>query len=254
MKWDSKLYKNKHAFVFEYGESLVDVLDPKPEETILDLGCGTGELTYSISKKTLNIIGMDYSPEMIASAKVNFPEIQFFVKDAANFNFDIQFDSIFSNATLHWILDYKSCVKSMYHNLKPNGKLIIEFGGKDNVGLIVKTLRNHLKQYGYIEQSQLKQWYFPSIGEYCQVLEKVGFRVTLAQHYDRPTELRENNNGIKDWLEMFAKNFFFNVNSSDKAKILDHIQEDLRPRLFSNGKWFADYKRLRIIAIKQESL
>ena len=250
MKWDSKLYKDKHAFVFEYGESLVDLLDAKPEETILDLGCGTGELTHAISKEAPNISGIDYSPEMIASAKANFSGIQFFVRDASNFDFDVPFDSIFSNATLHWVLDYKSCVKSMYRNLKPDGKLVLEFGGKDNVGLIVKTLRNYLSQYGYTKQSHLKQWYFPSIGEYCQVLEQVGFRVTLAKHYDRPTELRESDNGIKDRLEVFAKNFFIGVSPKDKSKLLDLVQEDLRPNLFSNGKWFADYKRLRIVAIK----
>jgi trans-aconitate methyltransferase len=252
MKWDSKLYKDKHAFVFEHGESLVELLAAKPEETILDLGCGTGELTHAIAKHTPNIIGMDYSPEMIASAKLSFPEIQFFVNDAANFNFDSQFDSIFSNATLHWVLDYKSCAKSMFNNLQSDGKLVIEFGGKDNVGLIVNILRRYLDQFGYAEQSQLEQWYFPSIGEYCQVLEEVGFRVILAQHYDRPTELRESDNGIKDWLEMFAKNFFIGVRPEDKSKILDLVQEGLRPRLFSKGKWFADYKRIRIVALKQE--
>ena len=250
MKWNTELYKDKHAFVFEYGESLVKLLDAKPDESILDLGCGTGELTNTISKLSPNIIGMDFSPDMIASAKTNFPKIKFFIKDAANFDFDLQFDSIFSNATLHWVLDYKSCAESMYRNLKINGKLVLEFGGKNNVGWIIKTLRNYLKQYDYIEQANLKQWYFPSIGEYCQVLEETGFRVTLAQHYDRPTELRESKNGIKDWIEMFAKNFLINVSPSDKEKILNHIQEDLRPKLFSNGKWFADYKRLRIVAVK----
>lgn len=251
MKWNTKLYKDKHAFVFEYGENLIELLEAKPDETILDLGCGTGELTDKISQLSSNVIGMDFSPEMIASAKANFPELQFFVKDATNFNFDIQFDAIFSNATLHWVLDYKSCVKSMYENLTYGGKLVLEFGGKDNVGLIVKTLRNYLKQYDYKTQSQLKQWYFPSLGEYSQILETAGFRVIMAQHYDRPTELRESENGIKDWIEMFAKNFFAGVSSNDKSKILELIQEDLRPELFYDGKWYADYKRLRIVAIKE---
>ncbi len=252
MKWNTELYKDKHSFVYEYGESLIELLDAKPDESILDLGCGTGHLTKSISKLTANVIGMDYSNDMVSSAKNNFPEIQFFVKDASNFDFDIPFDTIFSNATLHWVLEHRSCIKSMYRNLKIGGKIVLEFGGKGNVELIIESLRKYLLKYNYIEQSSLKQWYFPSIGDYCQVLEQEGFRVTLAQHYNRPTELLESDNGIKDWLDMFAKNYFINVNEKHKEEILNHIQNDLRPKLFSSGKWLADYKRIRIVALKKE--
>ncbi len=250
MKWNPELYKDKHAFVFEYGESLIELLDVKPDDRILDLGCGTGNLTKSISKLTENVVGMDYSSDMISSAKNNFSEIQFFKKDASDFDFDMPFDSIFSNATLHWVLEYRSCIKSMYRNLNVGGKVVLEFGGKGNVELIINSLRKYLEKYNYIEQSNLKQWYFPSIGEYCQVLEQEGFRVTLAQHYDRPTELVESDNGIKDWLNMFAKNFFINLKETDRVEILDHIQNDLRSKLFSSEKWFADYKRIRVVATK----
>ncbi|WP_460217843.1 class I SAM-dependent methyltransferase [Psychroserpens sp. MEBiC05023] len=252
MKWNTELYNDNHAFVFEYGESLIELLEVKPYETILDLGCGTGELTNKISQLSPNVIGMDFSPEMIAAAKVNFPELQFYEIDASDFDLNIPFDTIFSNATLHWVLNYKSCAKSMYNNLKPGGKLVLEFGGKGNVQVIVKALRNQLKQFGYETQSQLKQWYFPSLGEYCQILEATGFRVIMAQHYDRPTELSKSKNGIKDWLEMFAQNFFIGIKASDKTHILELIQEDLRSELYTNGKWYADYKRLRIVAIKEK--
>ena len=138
----------------------------------------------------------------------------------------------------------------MFRNLKEGGKLVLEFGGRGNVGLIVESLRKHLKNYGYEEQSNFKQWYFPSIGEYCLALEQEGFRATFAQHYDRPTELAESDNGIIDWLNMFAKNFFIGVSEADKEGILNDVQNELRPKLFSTGKWLADYKRIRIVALK----
>jgi len=67
--WDPKLYNEKHAFVYDYGKLLVDFLDPKANERILDLGCGTGELTFEISKRAENVIGIDNSPEMIQMAR-----------------------------------------------------------------------------------------------------------------------------------------------------------------------------------------
>jgi len=249
MKWDAKLYNAKHSFVYNYGESLIELLNPILNERILDLGCGTANLTKQISDKTKNIVGIDSSLDMVLSAQKQYPELEIYHEDATNFNFDEPFDAIFSNATLHWVLNYESCAKSMFRNLNSNGRIVVEFGGKGNVQLIIESLRKHLSSYNYLEQSKLKQWYFPSIGDYSQALEKVGFRVTFAQHYDRLTELNEN--GIKDWIEMFGKNFLENVKEEHKLEILDKVQEELRPELFKSGKWYADYKRIRIIAIKE---
>ncbi len=248
--WDSKLYTGKHSFVFDYGASLVDVLNPKDDETILDLGCGAGQLTAMIGKSTKHVIGMDKSPQMIRSAKSQFPKLDFQTGDAAAFNFDMKFDSIFSNATLHWVIDYKSAIACMYDNLKKGGKIVLEFGGKGNVQSIVDQLRLSLRQRGYKAQSELQLWYFPSIAKYSNALETVGFEVTFAQLFERPTELADETTGIKDWILMFGKAFFIGVRKEDIAAILAEVQYELKSKLFKNGKWYADYKRLRIIAEK----
>ncbi|UZO79963.1 class I SAM-dependent methyltransferase [Aquimarina sp. ERC-38] len=101
-KWKPDLYNKKHSFVYQYGESLVNLLDPKQNERILDIGCGSGQLTYKISEFAKEVIGIDKSAEMIMDAKSKFTNIEFQVADASNFKFDKKFDSIFSNATLHW--------------------------------------------------------------------------------------------------------------------------------------------------------
>lgn len=248
--WDSKLYNEKHSFVFDYGTSLVDLLNPKDDETILDLGCGSGQLTALISERAKQVIGMDKSPEMIQSAQSQFPQLDFQTGDADAFNFDIKFDSIFSNAALHWVIDYKSAITCMYDNLKKGGKIVLEFGGKGNVQSIVNQLRLSLKQRDYKAQSELQLWYFPSIAEYSSALEEVGFEVTFAQLFDRPTELADEATGIKDWILMFGKAFFNRVREEDIVAILDEVQYELKSKLFKNGKWYADYKRLRVIAEK----
>src|SRR4051812_7572417 len=103
MKWNPELYDDKHAFVFQYGEDVLELLTVKAGERILDLGCGTGHLTKQIQDSGADVIGIDASPEMIAQAKENFPEVNFSVADGTNFHFDEPFDAVFSNATLHWI-------------------------------------------------------------------------------------------------------------------------------------------------------
>ncbi|SFG08313.1 MULTISPECIES: trans-aconitate 2-methyltransferase [Salegentibacter] len=252
-KWKPELYNDKHSFVYHYGENLIKLLDPKNNERILDLGCGSGQLTFKINELAKEAVGIDKSDEMIADAKLKFPDVKFQVADAGNFSFDKKFDSIFSNAALHWVKDYKSAVKCMYENLKPTGKVVVEFGGKGNVQTIVQQLRDSLRNRGYIKQSNLDLWYFPSIGEYSTELESAGFRVLFAEHYDRPTELADENSGIKDWISMFAGSFFFGVTNNHIEEIKNEVQENIKEKCLIDGKWFADYKRIRIIAIKQET-
>jgi len=251
-KWNSSLYNSKHAFVYEFGEDVIKMLDPKENERILDLGCGSGQLTAKISELAKEVIGIDKSPEMIADAKLKFVNVEFQVADAANFYFENKFDSIFSNAALHWVLDYKSAILCMFENLKEKGKIVLEFGGKGNVQTIVNQLRISLIERGYLDQSKLDLWYFPSIGEYATELESAGFRVIMAQHFDRPTELADEKSGIMDWISMFAESFFENVQPEDKESIKNEVQVKVQSKCLKNGKWFADYKRIRIIAVKNE--
>lgn len=248
--WNAQLYNDKHNFVYHYGMGLIDLLDPKPYERILDLGCGSGELTAKIHELAGNVVGMDKSPEMIARAKEQYPSCDFEVGDATDFNFSEPFDALFSNATLHWVVDSKKVIANMYSNLAEGGRMVVEFGGKDNVKAVIDALRDSLRQWGYVRQANLKLWYFPSIGEYTSALESQGFTVTFAQWYDRPTELADKDTGIVDWLAMFAKPFFNRISNEDAFEIRNEVQKNLHDRLFKNGKWQADYKRIRIIAKK----
>ena len=248
--WDTKLYKDKHSFVYQFGEALIVLLNPQPNERILDLGCGAGQLTAKIQEKATEVVGLDKSQEMIEAAKAAYPEIQFLLGDAANFEFEEKFDAVFSNAALHWVTNYQGAVQSMYNCLKPGGRMVVEFGGKGNVQSILYELRQQLREMGYAEQADLPLWYFPSVEEHTRVLEAVGFKVKKAMLYDRSTPLSDESTGIKDWLEMFGKAFFVGVSNLHKEKVLHAVQKNLKNDLFKDGQWYADYKRIRIEAAK----
>ena len=114
MKWNSKLYDDSHDFVSKFGQEMLSYLNPQPNELILDLGCGTGDLSKEISLNA-KVIGVDSSADMISKAKAKFPEVEFYQMDARELNFDFQFDAIFSNAVLHWIPEKEIVINKMFN-------------------------------------------------------------------------------------------------------------------------------------------
>lgn len=248
--WDAQLYDQKHAFVSEYGKGLIEWLAPEPGERILDLGCGTGHLAYEIAQAGCEVVGLDASGEMIEQARKAFPELHFEVGDATDFSFAEPFDAIFSNATLHWVLDYKAAIEHMFNHLKPGGRLVLEMGGAGNVEQIVSHLRIALQNRGYADQSKVQRWFFPTAGKYSSALEAARFQVKLAQCYDRHTLLQSSTYGVADWLDMFAGAFFEGIPEAEATAIKEQVQEAVRPYLFRDGRWYADYKRLRVAALR----
>jgi len=251
MIWNADLYQQKHAFVFQYGEDVLTLLAPEPGQRILDVGCGTGELTHKIAESGAQVTGTDFSADMITKARQTFPGLDFRVMDARQLTFDEPVDAVFTNATLHWIPEAAQVIQSVYGVLKPGGRFVGEFGGKENVGRIVDAVRQVLATAGYRKQAGRNVWFFPSVGEYATLLEQGGFRVAYASHFDRDTVLADQETGIADWIKMFAGSFFEGVPAEERAELLPKITELVRPTNFRDGHWFADYKRLRFIAEKK---
>ncbi|MBW4890948.1 methyltransferase domain-containing protein [Mucilaginibacter sp. HMF5004] len=251
MKWNAELYDQKHAFVFQYGESVMELLDVQPGERILDLGCGTGYLTQQISELDADVVGIDYSPEMIQKARQSYPEVSFSVADASKFSFTEPFDAVFSNAALHWVKDHDAMMKCVYHSLKPGGRFVAEMGGKGNVLQLITATKQVLLKHGFAKQAETMIWRFPSLGEYTSELENHGFRVTFAAHFDRPTALQDGDQGVAKWIAMFGEQYFEGVPSNQKQQMLQEITELLRPHYYREGQWFSDYVRLRFTAVKQ---
>src|ERR1700760_4963842 len=135
--WNARLYNDKHSFVFKYGEDVVQQLAPQQGERILDLGCGTGYLTNLIAQGNARVIGIDKAASMIHRAQAAYPDLDFRVMSATDFHFDTPFDAVFSNATLHWVLDKEGAVEHVARSLRTGGRFVLEMGGKGNVEEIV---------------------------------------------------------------------------------------------------------------------
>ena len=242
--WDVERYEAGYSFVWNYGAGLIDLLAPQPGERILDLGCGAGQLTREIAGRGAVVIGLDSSASMIAQARINYPDLEFVLADATNFCLDEPVDAIFSNAVLHWVKDAGAAVECVRRALRPGGRFVAEFGGKGNTREVLRVVEDVLG-------ADRSPWYYPSVGEYATLLESKGFRVTQAFHFDRPTELTASD-GIAGWFEMFGGPLFQGLDAAARRESLNRIVERLRPALYRDGKWFVDYRRLRIVAVRED--
>lgn len=249
-QWNASLYETQHFFVWHYGAELIELLAPHPGERILDLGCGTGQLTSQISSFGALATGIDNSPMMIEQAIKNYPDLQFLIADGADFSFEKPFDAVFSNAALHWMKKPKSVIRCIWEVLKPGGRFVAEFGGKGNVQQIVTAIETVFSKKGYPVKPDQNPWYFPSIGEYATLLEQQGFDVTYAVLFERPTQLEAGEQGMRNWLEMFANSWLSIVPEQERMEIIQKVETQLRPKLYREDAWFADYRRLRVMAEK----
>lgn len=247
--WDASLYDVKHSFVSKYGNNLVELLAPKSDEKILDLGCGTGDLTNKLYESGVEVVGVDKSENMIEQAINKYPHVPFIVQDATDLKYNCEFDAVFSNATLHWVQPPIKALIGIYRSLKQGGRFIAEFGGKGNVQTITDEIIQQIQLAGYEFKAEQFPWFYPSIGEYAKLMEEVGFRVTFAQHYDRPTQL-DGENGLTNWIHMFGGMLFEGIPEQTKIQIIENVKNNLKDSLYQEGNWIADYKRIRVIGVK----
>lgn len=241
--WDPQAYQDKHSFVWQYGTSLLELLEPRSGERILDVGCGTGQLSAEIARSGALVTGLDSSSEMLAEARRNCPQLHFVEADAADFQFDEAFDAVFSNAALHWVKNQEGAARSMARALKRGGRLVAELGGKGCIASVIDAMRAVLGT----RAGELCPWRFPSIGEFAPLLEANGLEVQQAWLFDRPTPL-DGSDGFENWLRMFGGAYFRGLNERESRDLISALDGILRPELFRDGVWTLDYRRLRVVA------
>jgi trans-aconitate methyltransferase len=247
--WNAGLYDGQHGFVWRHGEALVELLAARPGERILDLGCGTGHLTARLAEAGAVVVGLDSSADMLAQARSAYPRLEFVQADARDFHFPQPFDAVFSNAVLHWIKQPEAVIRCVHDALRPGGRFVAEFGGRGNVRAVIAALRTAAGQVGVRLEEPL--WYYPGVGEYTGLLEANGLEVQLALLFDRPTPL-QGPDGLRGWVRMFAGGVLEAIPGERHDEFLRAVEEAARPALFRDGGWFADYRRLRVAAVRVE--
>ncbi len=243
--WDPGTYARDGAFVHQLAGGVVEWLQARPGESILDLGCSDGQLTARIAQSGANICGVDASAAMVRAARER--GISADVAPAENLPFpNASFDAVFSNAVLHWVRGQDEMMAEVYRVLRPGGRFVAEMGGHGNIAAIRVALISILARHGFADAEEGVN-YYPTPEAYTRRLERHGFTVARIALIPRPTTLERG--GMAGWLRTFRRG------------VLEKVPEDLRDRVVEeccdllahalrdeNGNWVADYVRLRFVA------
>ncbi len=242
-RWNAGHYAQHAGFVPALGAPVLALLDPKPGEHILDLGCGDGVLTERIVAAGADVLGVDYSDAMLDAARARGLRVQ--QADGQALDFGPEFDAVFSNAALHWMLDGAAVAAGVFRALKPGGRFVGEMGGEGNVRTLREALRETVIDMGYTPPASDPQWY-PSVQEFGAIYAAAGFTEIDAQLIPRPTPLPS---GVREWFRTFRVGFLdvSGVPEDARDALADTAAARAESRLErdAGGQPLADYVRLR---------
>lgn len=173
MTWDPSKYNQFKEDRFKPFNDLVSHIIIKPNLKVIDLGCGTGELTKKLSDKLVNatVLGIDNSAEMLAKAPIK-ENLRFIEKPILKqIEEETKWDLIFSNAALQWIDNHDELFPKIISRINSGGQLAVQMP-QQNENILNKILLNLVQEQPF--SSYLDNWTRPSpvltLDQYAKIL------------------------------------------------------------------------------------
>jgi len=137
--WNAESYQRVSAPLEAMGREVLDRLELRGDERVLDAGCGTGRVTAALLERLPRgeVVAVDGSPAMVAEARERLgPRADVRVADLTELELEAPVDAILSTATFHWIADHDRLFERLFAALKPGGRLVAQCGGEGNVAAV----------------------------------------------------------------------------------------------------------------------
>jgi trans-aconitate methyltransferase len=207
-KWDAQQYHKSSAEQQKWAQELLLKLKLKGTERVLDIGCGDGKITAEIARSLPNgsVLGIDSSEEMVLFARKNFnvrefPNLAFEIIDVRNLSFNAEFDVVFSNACLHWVVDHLPVLEGINRSLKPGGKALLQMGGKGNAAEIFEVLQSMLAtdKWGKYFINFSFPYGFYGLEEYKSWLKQVNLKVKRVELIPKDM-IHRGKKGLSGWV------------------------------------------------------
>jgi trans-aconitate 2-methyltransferase len=241
--WDAATYHRVSSPHVEWARVLLDRLDLRGDETVLDAGCGSGRVTAMLLERLPrgHVVAVDQAPSMVAHARAALPRDRATVLQASltQLRLDRPVDAVFSNAVFHWVADHDRLLERLHAALRPGGRLVAQCGGEGNVARFHRAARAAAAEEPFAAHLAGWEgpWNFAGPAETAERLERAGFA------------------GVETWLEPYP------VAPDDPADYLrtvclgyhlEQLPEELRDAyveaVLERSEPELDYVRLNVVA------
>jgi trans-aconitate methyltransferase len=263
--WDAENYHKVSSIQETWAIELLAKRKWKGNEVLIDAGCGSGRVTRIIANilKKGKIYAIDLDQNMIEKAKINLKDqenVVFVNADLSTVEIPEPVDVIFSNAVIHWIKDHYKLFSNFWQLLKQPGEILIQWGGKGNLGTVTPMLdltRKSSKFKGYYHDWE-DPLNFASAEETFSIMERVGFKqietgltkkIAKFSSFDE-YRLFMKTVVMKPYLSYLPSDYDNQIVNSFMDCFFKHQKENIKG--FSEGStgYALDYTRLNIGAIK----
>jgi trans-aconitate 2-methyltransferase len=134
--FDARTYHRISNVHQTWADALLDRLELRGDETVLDAGCGSGRVTVKLLDRLPrgHVVAVDGAPSMVAEARELLGDrATVLAADLVDLELDMPVDAAFSNAVFHWIPDHDALFARLHAALKPGGRLVAQCGGHGNI-------------------------------------------------------------------------------------------------------------------------
>lgn len=236
--WDPVQYRKFQEVRDKPFFDLLHMIHKTEDMHVVDLGCGTGELTKLLHQhlNAINTLGVDSSQKMLKEA-VEEPGLSFILKDIEKFHPNEKYDLIVSNSCLHWLSDHPILIKRLSTYLTSSGQLAIQIPANFifPTHMIASEIaaENHFKSLGVVG-------FKPAMlmpEEYSTLFYQLGFRFQQVRLQIYPM-LFSSIDELIEWV---------------KGTLLTYYRRQLQPDDYN--EFFIEYsQRMRAWGRTQKSL
>jgi len=200
--WDAATYDRVSAPQVEWAAAVLDRLELRGDETVLDAGCGSGRVTEMLIERVPDgkVIAVDAAPAMVAKAREKIGDrAEVLLQDLAELRLSEPVDAVFSNAVFHWIRDHNRLFKRLFDALKPGGRIEAQCGGAGNISKFHAAVGQLADRPPFSEffEGWTGPWNFADDRATTALLERIGFTDVECSLEDWPITPPEPHNYLR---------------------------------------------------------
>lgn len=233
-------------------DDLVSLLQARPGVRVVDLGCGTGELTADLHARlrARETIGLERSPAMLARCATHVaPGLRFVEGDLGAFDGERAFDVVFSNAAVHWVADHPALFRRLTASLAPGGQLAVQMPSNfDHPSHTVALEIAGEEPFASALAGPVRPWPVLPPEQYAALLDRLGYaeQHVRLQVYAHHLAGREE---VVEWMRGTGLTAYQSRLSGEMFEgFLARYRDRLLPRLEDTRPFFYPFKRILLWA------